>query len=225
MSSSVLTTTTEVRTRTTLAPHIKTADVLSLLHNDTAMLELNPSKLSYTLLPPGTATAFYASVPDAHKPPLSSPGPIAALPVYHITEHASEGEAEPGHWKGGWIKRFVPEELTYQTSVQHTPDGLISITHAPMGVQSVTTWVVREAPGGGGVLDMTGKVWSNRALMGFIRGGLQGSYERLAADFVVALEKLLAEGKVGDGDGLTLGEEQTAEPAGAETTAAAERAG
>ncbi|OWP07258.1 hypothetical protein B2J93_2031 [Marssonina coronariae] len=223
LTQAVLTTTTEVRTRTTLPPRIERPDVLSLLHDDRAMLELNPSKLTYRLLPPTTSTAFYASVPDAHKPPLSSPGPIASLPVYHVTEHASaadahESEAQSGHWKGAWVKRFVPDELTYQTSVQHTPDGMISITHAPMGVQSVTTWVVREGPDGCCVLDQTGKVWSNRALMGFIRGSLQPSYERLAADFVIALEKLVTAGKAGGVAGLQVGEE-TAAPAGGETTA------
>lgn len=64
-----------------------------------------------------------------------------------------------------------------------------------MGVQSVTTWIVRDpvVEGQGCVLEKSGKVWSNRALMGFIKGGLQGSYEKLAADFVRALEKMVAE--------------------------------
>ncbi|KAK0125356.1 hypothetical protein ONS95_000622 [Cadophora gregata] len=196
---SFLTATTEVNTKTTLAPHITKAQALSLLHNDTGMLDLNPSKITYTLLPASTSTQFYSSVPAAHKPP-TIPGDISTLPVFHVTEHqgtssSDENEVQGGHWKGSWIKRFVPNELTYQTSVQHTADGMISITHAPMGVQSVTTWVVRDpaAEGEGCVLEKTGKVWSNRALMGFIKGGLQASYERLAADYVRALEKMVAE--------------------------------
>ncbi|KAH6724125.1 hypothetical protein BKA61DRAFT_23877 [Leptodontidium sp. MPI-SDFR-AT-0119] len=200
---SFLTTTTEVKTKTTLSPHITKAQALSLLHNDTGMLDLNPSKITYTLLPPSTSEQFYTSVPDAHKPPTIASGPISSLPVYHITEHQGtfkDGEAEVqgvqgGHWKGSWIKRFVPNELAYQTSVQHIADGMISITHAPMGVQSVTTWVVHDSAkeGEGCVLEKSGKVWSNRALMPLIKGGLQGSYEKLAADFVVALEKMVAE--------------------------------
>ncbi|KAH7342792.1 hypothetical protein BKA65DRAFT_478664 [Rhexocercosporidium sp. MPI-PUGE-AT-0058] len=200
---SLFNTTTEVKTSTTLSPYITKAQVLSLLHNDTGMLDLNPSKITYTLLPPSTSEQFYNSVPDAHKPPAIASGPISSLPVYHITEHQGaykeDGEAEVqgvqgGHWKGSWIKRFVPNDLVYQTSVQHTADGLISITHAPMGVQSVTTWVVHEPAkeGEGCLLEKSGKVWSNRALMPLIRGGLQGSYEKLAADFVVALEKMVA---------------------------------
>lgn len=64
-----------------------------------------------------------------------------------------------------------------------------------MGVQSVTTWVVHDPaqPGQGCVLEKSGKVLSNRALMPLIKGGLQGSYEKLAKDFVVALEKRVAE--------------------------------
>ncbi|KAG4422955.1 hypothetical protein IFR04_003867 [Cadophora malorum] len=196
---SFLTTTTEVKTKTTLSPNITKAQALSLLHNDTGMLDLNPSKITYTLLPPSTSTQFYSSVPAAHKPP-TIPGDISTLPVYHVTEHqgtssSGENEVQGGHWKGSWIKRFVPNELTYQTSVQHTADGMISITHAPMGVQSVTTWIVRDpvAEGQGCVLEKSGKVWSNRALMGFIKGGLQGSYEKLAADFVRALEKTVVD--------------------------------
>ncbi|KAL2075659.1 hypothetical protein VTL71DRAFT_602 [Oculimacula yallundae] len=228
---SFLTTTTEVKTKTTLSPHITKAQALSLLHNDTRMLDLNPSKITYTLLPPSTSEQFYTTVPDAHKPPAIDSGSISSFPVYDIVEHQGthkdrEAEVEGvqgGHWKGGWIKRFVPNDLTYQTSVQHIADGMISITHAPMGVQSVTTWLVHESAteGEGCVLEKTGKVWSNRALMPLIKGGLQGSYEKLAKDFVVALEKAVAEeqngcgvqeSKAGDGE-KTTGETKAGERA------------
>ena len=65
-----------------------------------------------------------------------------------------------------------------------------------MGVNSVTTWVVREATeeegGKGLVLEKTGKVTSNRMLMGFIKTTLQESYEKLDRDFVAALEREVA---------------------------------
>ncbi len=121
------------------------------------------------------------------------------------------------------MKRFVPNELVYQTSIQHTENGMISITHAPMGVQSVTTWVLSDAgrKGEGCLLEKTGKVWSNRMLMGFIKGGLQASYEKLATDFVVALdEKIAAEGKATregkDDEKKTPGEERKAGEAAAD---------
>ncbi|CZT04162.1 uncharacterized protein RAG0_10719 [Rhynchosporium agropyri] len=200
---SILNTNMEVKTRTVLSTHITKAQVVALLHSDEKILDLNPSKITYTLLPPSTSTEFYKTVPDAYKPPAIDSGSISDFPVYKIVEPqgtSSDGEADvegaqSGHWKGGWIKRFIPNDLVYETSVQHTVDGLVSITHAPMGVQSVTTWIAHEpaTAGEGCVLEMTGKVWSNRALMPFIRGNLQASYEKLAADFVLALEKLIAE--------------------------------
>jgi hypothetical protein len=72
---------------------------------------------------------------------------------------------------------------------------MVSITHAPMGVNSITTWVVREATpeeGQGLVLEKTGKVTSNRMLMTFIKTTLQQSYEKLSEDFVAALDRDIA---------------------------------
>jgi hypothetical protein len=84
--------------------------------------------------------------------------------------------------------------------MQNTPYGMVSITHAPMGVNSVTTWVVREATqeeGTGLVVEKTGKVTSNRMLMGFIKTTLQDSHEKLCDDFLAALQREVA----GDVDG------------------------
>ena len=75
-------------------------------------------------------------------------------------------------------------------------DGLRSITHAPMGVHSSTTWIVRDGEGGL-VLEERGKVTSNRMLMGFIKTTLQDSHEKLVKDFMAVLEKEVA----GDGEG------------------------
>lgn len=92
--------------------------------------------------------------------------------------------------------------------MQDKDDGLISITQAPMGVQSVTTWTVKDGEGKGLVLEKTGEVFSNRMLMGFIKGGLQESYERLAADFVGELGRRVAreKGKAEEGKILRVGE-------------------
>lgn len=74
--------------------------------------------------------------------------------------------------------------------MQHTPSGMFAITHAPLGVHSVTTWTVTHNKNGDGfVLEKEGKVTSNRMLMGFIRTTLQESYDRLARDFVVLLQR------------------------------------
>lgn len=85
----------------------------------------------------------------------------------------------------------MPDEITYETAMQAKDDGLVAITHAPMGVHSVTTWMVRDAEGGGGglFLDERGVVTSNRMLMGFIRTTLQESHDNLVRDFVAALER------------------------------------
>ena len=66
-----------------------------------------------------------------------------------------------------------------------------------MGVHSVTKWKVKDGKEGEGlVLEKTGKVASNRMLMGFIKTTIQGSYEKLANDFVVELERMVEEERV-----------------------------
>ena len=80
-------------------------------------------------------------------------------------------EAQGGSWRGGWAKRFVPDSITYNSSIQNRDDGMLSITQAPMGVHSITTWLVKDAEDEDGhlVLEERGEVTSNRMLMGFIK--------------------------------------------------------
>lgn len=98
-----------------------------------------------------------------------------------------------GNWRGGWAKRFIPEQITYQTTVEAREDGMKSLTHAAMGVQSVTHWVVKDGESGNGlVVEKMGAVTSNRMLMSFIATTLKESHEQLARDFVIALEQYVA---------------------------------
>lgn len=98
-----------------------------------------------------------------------------------------------GSWRGGWAKRFIPDSITYETSMECKDDGLLSITHAPMGVHSSTTWVVRDGENAGPlVLEERGRVTSNRMLMGFIKTTLQESHEKLVRDFMAAVEREFA---------------------------------
>ena len=100
-------------------------------------------------------------------------------------------------WRGGWAKKFIPDSITYETSMEHLEDGLRSITHAPMGVHSVTLWQMKEGEHGL-VLEERGKVTSNRMLMAFIKTTLQESHEKLVKDFLVALEKSIVERRGGE---------------------------
>jgi len=90
--------------------------------------------------------------------------------------------------------------------MQVKEDGLVSITHAAMGVHSLTTWVVKEEDGEV-ILDERGVVTSNRMLMGFIKTTLQGSHDKLVKDFVALLEKSWAE-KEGTGKEETVTKEE-----------------
>jgi hypothetical protein len=146
------------------------------------MLGLNPIIKSFDRLPDSSSIAFFKHVSAEDKPPATGPEELVA--VYDVVG-----------WRGGWAKRFIPDTITYETSLQNTENGMISITHAPMGVNSVTRWTLMEAEEGQGlVLVKTGKVTSNRMLMTFIRTTLQESYEKLAKDFAAALEKEIEEG-------------------------------
>jgi hypothetical protein len=151
------------------------------------MLTLNPIVISHQLLPPESSAAFFASEAKEYEPAATSPGRL--IPVYAVTE-SSDGQAdsEDGGWRGGWAKRFIPEAITYETSMDFKEDGLLSITHAPMGVRSESTWRIREI-GGGLVVEEIGKVTSNRMLMAFIKTTLQVSTEKLVDDFVAILER------------------------------------
>ena len=161
------------------------------------MLGLNPIIKSFDRLPDSSSVAFFKNVSAGDKPPAT--GPEEFVPVYHVVETMGGGPEDSttaGSWRGGWAKRFIPDTITYETSLQNTEDGMISITHAPMGVNSVTRWAVMEPVEGKGlVLEKTGKVTSNRMLMTFIKTTLQESYEKLARDFAVALEKEMEEGQ------------------------------
>lgn len=162
------------------------------------MIKLNPVVKSYERLPSSAAIAFFKHVAPEHKSPTSP----SSASVYKVIEDTSGGadEARGGSWRGGWAKRFIPDTITYETSLEARPDGMVTITHAPMGVNSVTIWVVREGKQGGGVeLEKTGIVTSNMMLMGFIKTTLQESYDKIVRDFVAALEKEVAQvGNVGD---------------------------
>lgn len=154
------------------------------------MIELNPIVKSHTLLPSSSSTAFFKSEAKTLTP--ASP---ESTPVYEVVEDMSgESDGGGGSWRGGWASRFVPSELKYETSMEVLEDGLRSITHAPMGVHSSTTWIIKEE-GESLVLEERGKVTSNRMLMGFIKTTLQESHEKLVKDFMVALEKSIANGK------------------------------
>jgi hypothetical protein len=184
------------------------------------MLTINPLLKSSTLLPSSAATAFYKTVPKDLKP--ASSAAIENIPVYSIVEAQGSGEGEKGGtWRGGWSKRFIPDEIVYETSMQATENGMSAITHAPMGVHSVTTWVIREAKEedaengeSGLVLEKTGAVTSNRMLMGFIKTTLQESYDKLAKDFVTLLQKEVAKKRGGAEVEKAAVLEQPGQPAG-----------
>lgn len=198
-NSTVLNTSTTVKTIAPLNPNATLQQALSILHNNEKMLSLNPILKSHKLLPESSSVAFFKNVPDEYKPPATGDFD-GVIPVYEIVEGmesgTAEGEGQSGSWRGGWASRFIPDTITYESSIQPMDTGMVSITHAPMGVHSYTTWMVREATeeegGKGLVLDKTGMVTSNRMLMGFIKTTLQESHDKLSTDFVAALDREIA---------------------------------
>ena len=204
----MLNTTTRVDTSTQIPSHIAKAQVLSFLHNHEKVLNLNPLMKSFKPLPTTSSIAFYKSVPKAHQPP--DPASCSAFAVVEST--GDQDEPEAGSWRGGWAKRFVPETINYETAVQTTESGIVSITHAPMGVNSVTTWALVEEESGGLRVDMWGEVESNRMLMAFIRTTLPESYNKLVARLLVNLQKDLespnGEEKVENTEGVNTAEVQ-----------------
>ncbi|KAH8599938.1 hypothetical protein B0O99DRAFT_346276 [Bisporella sp. PMI_857] len=167
-----------------LPPTVKKYHVLRLLHDTNRMVSMSPIVTAHKLLPASSSTAFYAKEPAEYRPrPEEAP-----FPVYEVTETMGEGEEGGGSWRGGWAKRFIPESITYETGLQTKEDGLVCITHAGMGVHSVTTWTIREEDGKL-VLDEKGVVTSNRMLMSFIKTTLQESHEKLVRDVVALLEQ------------------------------------
>ncbi|ESZ96530.1 hypothetical protein SBOR_3032 [Sclerotinia borealis F-4128] len=167
------------------------------------MITMNPLVTAHVLLPPTHALAleFFKFEPLDLQPTTTSP-----CEIWEITDDMSAGTAEDngGGWRGGWAKRFIPDQITYTSSLQDRDDGLMSVTHAPMGVHSVTSWIVREAgPGessltlgeGRLVLEEKGTVRASRMLMGFIKTTLQESHEKLVRDFMRTLKEDGPDGK------------------------------
>lgn len=132
------------------------------------MIAMNPQVTEHHLQPESVCTTFFKGEAPEHRPHPDGP----QIPVYSITDDMNDGEeAQGGSWRGGWAKRFIPNTITYNSSLQNRDDGLLSITHAPMGVHSITTWLLKDAEDaeGGLVLEETGTVTSNKMLMGFIK--------------------------------------------------------
>jgi hypothetical protein len=208
----MLNSTAQVDTTTPIPSHITKSQVLSFLHDDAKMLALNLLMSECKTLPPDNSAKFYKTVPSKHQPANvssckvrpSSPKPFLkssnvtihtklkpklkanmhSTQTYFITEDSDAREAS----SGSWTKKFVPEKVQYETGVENTPTGMVSITHAPLGVSSVTTWVVKEKDGAC-VVDMTGKVESNMVLMQFIKRMLAADYQELADRFLETLKK------------------------------------
>lgn len=156
------------------------------------MIRMNPIVTSVIPLATSASTAFYKSVPKAYQPASSRTSPV---PVFEVVEDMSVETPDTkaaGNWRGGWAQRFIPEQIKYQTAVEALEDGMRSLTHAAMGVSSMTLWTVKENPDGSIVVDKEGGVTSSRMLMGFISSSLKESHEKLAEDFVKALEKHVA---------------------------------
>ncbi|QSZ37282.1 hypothetical protein DSL72_009376 [Monilinia vaccinii-corymbosi] len=166
------------------------------------MITMNPLVTAHTLLPPTHVRAvnFFKSEPRDLQPSASSPSEI-----WEITDDMTAGKAaDNAGWRGWWTKRFVPDRITYTSSLQDREDGLITVTHAPMGLHIVGTWIVREAgPGeasvmlgsrGRLVLEERAVVRASRILMGFIKATLQESHDKLAREFMRVLEENKTDG-------------------------------
>lgn len=173
--------------------HITKAQVLSFLRDDDKrMIHMNPVVKSVKRLPDESCTAFFKSVPAEHKPPIVHGQPSIILPVYEVVEDMSgeSPEAQEGNWRGGWAKRFIPDSIKYETSIEAREDGMKSHTHAAMGVSSMTHWIVKDPEGDDGVVvvEKIGCVTANKMLMSFISTTLEESHKKLAVDFVAAVE-------------------------------------
>ncbi|KAI9649145.1 hypothetical protein NHQ30_001712 [Ciborinia camelliae] len=199
----LLTTTHKILNLTPIPPNFSIAQVLAILHNHKKMITMNPLVTEHTLLPPThiLAVDFFKSEPQDLQPTTTSP-----CEIWEITDNMAAGSKSNngGGWRCGWTQRLIPDKITYTSSLQDREDGLLSITHAPMGVHSVTTWVVREAgPGesalmigseGRLILEEKGVVRANRMLMGFIKTTLQVSHEKLVKEFMRVLEETQMDG-------------------------------
>jgi hypothetical protein len=198
-STAYLKTSTTVTVSRPLPLAVTQASALSILHDYKAIISLNPLVKSYIIL--SSSAPFYKSVPADLKP--SSATDLEKISVYSVIESSAPAEEGTGAtWRGGWTKAFVPSELSYENSYQHMEQGGMILTHAPMGVNSVTRWTIEGAEGAWTVkLEL--KVNSNRMLMGLIKTTLQPSVEKLIDDFVKAVGKFQETGKLVllEGDG------------------------
>ncbi|KAH8811934.1 hypothetical protein F5884DRAFT_295548 [Xylogone sp. PMI_703] len=193
---SFLNTTFQTLNIKTLPSHISRDQVVRLLHNHHKMITMNPLVTDYFAHPEDVARDFFKNEHPDHRPPRE-----LFVPVYAITDDMSgppkraqstdedSSSVGGGSRGGGWAKKFTPDKITYHASMQNRPDGLLTITHAPMGVHSITTWLVKETYDGQLVLEEKGLVTSNRMLMGLIKSTLQSSHDKLVEDFIAELVK------------------------------------
>ncbi|KAM3084548.1 hypothetical protein ACMFMG_001350 [Clarireedia jacksonii] len=205
---SFLTTTHQTSVLTPIPAHIPRARVLALLHNHTRMITLNPLVTAHHLLssdPSSKVTLdFFRQEAKDLWPSDAYPG---CTDIWEITDDmGSASSGESSGWRGSWASKFVPEKITYNSSLQDREDGMVSVTHAPMGVHSVTSWVLKEAEGeveGGKkwVLEERGEVRASRFLIGFIKTTLQQSHDKLVKDFMNALEEEVRSGGEANGNG------------------------
>lgn len=180
-----------VQKQTILPESVKKEDVLSLLHDHSSMIILNPivvehEKVPGPISPPPTPREQDDAV-DMHQDNdiFSS----ATTAKYNITDRISY---LPGH--------LWDSTVTYAAWFADTPDGLRSFVQAPAGVEIRGSWRVRqiESPDGrdsedlGIYLAEEAVVSCNSLLRPFIQSTMQKSHATLHHRF---LERLMDEGR------------------------------
>ncbi|KAG9237729.1 hypothetical protein BJ875DRAFT_125350 [Amylocarpus encephaloides] len=189
--ASFLNTSHTAESRAELPSHVTKWQVIAVLHDPEGILSLNPIIKSYVVLPPASSVSFYQNVVNELKP--STRAEIEKTRVFSVIEGSGDSKGEDGDtWRGGWAQMFVPDQISYETSYQQRDGGAVAITHAPMGVRSVTHWSVEEIEGRL-MIAVKLVVTSNRMLMGFIKTTLQASINQLSGDFVKAMDKKAGE--------------------------------
>lgn len=161
--------------------------MIKFLHNHHKMITMNPLVADYFALAEEESKNFFKHEHPDHKPPLDYMGREIPVPVYSITDDMTRPGRDGQAANGGWTKKFVPEKITYSASMRNLSNGLLSVTHAPMGIHSVTTWLVKETYDGQLVIEERGLMTSNRLLMGFIKSTLHDSHDKLLSDIVTEL--------------------------------------
>lgn len=180
-----------------LPAHITRDDAIRYLHQPENILNLNANLVTATKLAATSVehAEFYRGEAEQDRPGAGEDA--RATPIYNVVERegGKTGKTEGGLYSG-LAKRLVGDEVRYRMGLRATPDGLVMISHAMMGVWSRTTWTVRTAvesdegfPGSGTglVVQETGELRCNRMLMGFIKTTMEQSHEKLVDDFVQAL--------------------------------------